>query len=234
MSSKKILVVDDEVKIVEVIKAYLEREGYEVYTAYNGFDAISLFNKVKPTLIILDLMLPDISGEEICKLLRTKSKVPIIMLTAKIQEDDILNGFDIGTDDYVTKPFSPKQLTARVNAVIRRSELNNNLNQNKEIISFNNDELVINIEKHEVKKNREVVNLTATEFKLLILFAKNPGRVFTRAELIEKSVDEYLDVYDRVIDSHIKNLRHKIEEDTKKPRYILTVHGVGYKFGGES
>ncbi|GIM28048.1 DNA-binding response regulator [Clostridium polyendosporum] len=231
-NNKKILVVDDEIKIAEVIKAYLEREGYVVCTAYNGCDAIRLFKESHPSLIILDLMLPDISGEEICRLIRVNSNVPIIMLTAKVQEEDILNGFGLGSDDYVTKPFSPKQLVARVNAVIKRAE-GSSLVVNQDIISVNDGDLIIDIVKHEVRKKGEVIYLTPTEFKLLLVFVKNQNRAFTRAELIDKSMNEYLDVYDRVIDSHIKNLRQKIEDNSKEPRYILTVHGIGYKFGGE-
>lgn len=229
---KKVLVVDDEVKIVEVIKAYLEKEGYAVFTAYNGCDAIKIFREINLALIILDLMLPDISGEEICRLIRVNSNVPVIMFTAKVQEEDILNGFGLGSDDYVTKPFSPKQLVARVNAVIRRVD-NNSLVNNQDVISVNNNDLTIDVAKHEVKKKGQVIYLTPTEFKLLVVFAKNPNRTFTRAELIDKSMDEYLDVYDRVIDSHIKNLRQKVEDNSKEPKYILTVHGVGYRFGGE-
>lgn len=231
-SNRKILVVDDEIKIVEVIKAYLEKEGYNVFTAYNGYDAIRLFKEIQPSLIVLDLMLPDISGEEICRLVRVNSNIPIIMLTAKVQEEDILNGFGLGSDDYVTKPFSPKQLVARVNAVIKRVE-GNSLVANQDIISVNDGDLTIDITKHEVRKKGKVTYLTPTEFKLLLIFVKSQNRVFTRAELIDKSMDEYLDVYDRVIDSHIKNLRQKIEDNSKEPKYILTVHGVGYKFGGE-
>lgn len=179
---KKILVVDDEVKIVEVVKSYLINSGYSVSEAYTGSDALSLFDKVNPSLIILDLMLPDISGEEICKIIRKKSRVPIIMLTAKVDEVDILKGLDIGADDYVMKPFSPKQLIARVIAVLRRME--NDLMPLSNIISFNNDDLIIDNLKYEVRKNSEIIKLTPFEHKILMSLLKYPKKIYTRDELI--------------------------------------------------
>jgi len=228
---KKILVVDDEVKIVEVVKSYLENSGYSVTEAYNGKDALDKFEKVNPALVVLDLMLPDISGEEICKTIRKKSRVPIIMLTAKIEEEDILKGLNIGADDYITKPFSPRQLVARVKAVLRRASdtpvpLSN-------IMSFNDDDLVIDTLKYEVKKNGNIVNLTPNEYKLLMTMVRYPDKTFTREELICMVLGEDFDGYDRTIDTHIKNIRQKIESDPKNPKYILTVHGIGYRFGGE-
>ncbi|MEW8955429.1 response regulator transcription factor [Clostridium sp.] len=227
MRNKNILIVDDEKKIVEVIEAYLKRESYNIFKAYNGNDALSIFYKENIDLIILDLMLPDIKGEEICKEIREVSEVPIIMLTAKVQEEDILNGFSIGSDDYMTKPFSPRQLVARINAVIKRSVKNKD-----DILSFNNGDLLIDANNYDVMKCGEKVNLTATEFKILLILATN-NKVFTRGELLDKSMGDEFEVYDRVIDSHIKNIRHKIETNSKKPLYIKTVHGIGYKFGGE-
>jgi len=227
---KKILIVDDEVKIAEVIKSYLENSGYTVYEAYNGRDAFKQFEKVNPDLIILDLMLPDITGEEICRELRKKSRVPVIMLTAKVEEEDILEGLKIGADDYITKPFSPRQLAARVEAVLRRA--GDALVPLSGLISFNNDELVIDTLKYEVKRNGEVVNLTPNEYKLLIVMVKHPDKAFTREELINLGLGEDFDGYDRTIDTHIKNIRQKIEPDPKKPIYILTVYGIGYRFGG--
>lgn len=226
----KILVVDDEEKIVEVVKSYLENDNYIVYTAYNGKQAIEIFNKVNPSLVILDLMLPDMTGEEICKKLRKESRVPIIMLTAKVNEEDILGGLDIGADDYVTKPFSPRQLIARVRALLRRSEDESVL---ANILSYNNDNLMIDSIKHEVKKSGKIANLTPNEYKILMCLIKHPKKIFTREELISIALGEDFDGYDRTIDTHIKNLRQKIEDDSKAPRYILTAHGVGYKFGGE-
>ncbi len=225
---EKILIVDDEEKIVEVIKSYLENGGYTCYTAHNGNDALSIFERVNPALIILDLMLPDITGEEICKTIRKKSRVPIIMLTAKIEEESILKGLDIGADDYMTKPFSPKQLLARIAAILRRTNSEDMPLANE--LSFDNNRLVINFTKHEVTRDNIVINLTKNEFKILTCLAKYPSKVFTRDEIIEALK---FDGYDRTIDAHIKNLRRKLEKDPKNPKYILTIHGVGYRFGGE-
>lgn len=225
---ESILIVDDEIKILEVVKIYLEKEGYVVYTASNGIDALKIFQKNNIDLLVLDLMLPDISGEEICKRIRETSEIPIIMLTAKCDEDNILNGFNIGTDDYITKPFSPKQLVARVNAVLKRC---GNLNENK--LVFKNGDLIIDVDKFEIAKDNKIVNLTASEFKILLELARNPKKVFTRSELIDKVMGEENYVYDRIIDSHIKNIRAKIEDGNKGNKYIITVHGIGYKFGGE-
>jgi len=229
--SKKILVVDDEEKIVQVVKSYLEHSGFVVYEAYNGKQALQIFKKVAPSLVVLDLMLPDISGEDICKMLRKQSRVPIIMLTAKVEEEDILRGLDIGADDYITKPFSPKELVARVFAILRRTSgepvpLSN-------LVSFNNDELVIDNVKREVRKSGSVLSLTPNEYKILMTLIKYPNKTFTREELICMALGEDFDGYNRTVDTHIKNLRHKVESDPKVPKYILTVHGVGYRFGGE-
>lgn len=226
---KKILVVDDEEKIVQVIKSFLEHSGFMVYEAYNGNQALDLFDKVTPSLVILDLMLPDMSGEEICKRLRKKSSVPIIMLTAKVEEQDILYGLEIGADDYVTKPFSPRQLVARVLALLRRTE--DDLVPLADQMSFNEGDLVIDKLKHEVRKGDSVINITPNEFKILLTLIKYPNKAFTRDELINMALGEdFLGNY-RTIDSHIKNLRQKIELDPKEPTYILTVHGIGYRFG---
>lgn len=227
---KKILVVDDEEKIVQVIRSYLEHSGFMVYEAYNGIQALELFDKVTPSLVILDLMLPDMSGEEICKRLRKKSSVPIIMLTAKVEEKDILNGLEIGADDYVTKPFSPRQLVARVLALLRRTT--DDLVPNEDQVSFNRGDLIIDKLKHEVRKNDCVINITPNEYRILLTLIKYPNKAFTRDELINMALGEdFLGNY-RTIDSHIKNLRQKIELDPKDPKYILTIHGIGYRFGG--
>lgn len=223
-----ILVVDDEKTIVDVIEAYLKKAGYNVFKSYDGKEAITIFNNENIDLIILDLMLPDISGEEVCKIIKTEKDVPIIMLTAKINEDDILNGFNLGADDYVVKPFSVKQLMARVSAILRRVK---NL-PSSPILSFNNGDLIINLESYEVKKNNKLITLTRSEYNILLTLSENIKRVFTRNELIDRVMGEDVDVFDRIIDSHIKNLRSKIEDDSKSPKYILTIYGVGYKFGG--
>ncbi|AEM78543.1 response regulator transcription factor [Thermoanaerobacter wiegelii] len=225
---KKIFVVDDEIKILEVVKSYLEREGFSVITETNGNNVLNTFKKEKPDLVILDLMLPGISGEELCKRIRQFSNVPILMLTAKVQESDKINGFSIGADDYLTKPFSPRELVMRVKAILRRTTDDVPL---AEVMSFNNDDLVVDLKAHTVKKKGVVVNLTPNEFKILKLLIRNPNRVFTREELIEKVMGFDYEGYDRTIDAHIKNLRQKIEDDTKNPVYIKTVYGVGYKFG---
>ena len=228
---QKILVVDDEVKIVEVVKSYLENRGYLVYEAYNGREALERFERMNPALIVLDLMLPDISGEEICRILRKKSRAPIIMLTAKVEEEDFLRGLNIGADDYVTKPFSPRRLVARVEAVLRRA--GDALIPLSGLISFNNDELVIDTLKYEVRRDGKAVSLTPNEYKLLLTLAKYPDKTFTREELISIGLGEDFNGYDRTIDTHIKNIRQKIEPDPRNPKYIVTVHGVGYRLGGE-
>lgn len=228
---KKILVVDDEVKIVEVIKSYLEISGFVVLTAHNGKDALSIFDSANPSLVILDLMLPDITGEEICVSLRKRSRVPIIMLTAKADEEAILRGLDIGSDDYVTKPFSPKQLVARVIALLRRAE--DDAVPLANAISYNEGDLIIDSLRHEVRKKGTAVSLTPNEFRLLLTMAKYPTKVFTRDELVTMALGDDYDGYDRTIDTHVKNIRRKIEDDPKKPEYLLTVHGVGYRFGGK-
>lgn len=228
---QKILVVDDEPKIVEVVKSYLENRGFAVLEAYNGQEALEKWEKENPSLVILDLMLPDITGEEICRALRKKSRVPIIMLTAKVEEEDILRGLNIGADDYVTKPFSPRQLVARVEAVLRRA--GGGPVPLASMLSFNQDELVIDTLKYEVKRNGEIINLTPNEYKLLLTLVKYPDKTFTRDELISMAFGDDFTGYDRTIDAHIKNLRQKIEKDPKKPEYILTVYGVGYRFGGK-
>lgn len=228
---KKILIVDDEPKIVEVVKSYLEHSGYEAYSAYNGREALTVFREVEPDLVVLDLMLPDLSGEDVCRILRSKSNVPIIMLTAKVEEENILTGFDIGADDYITKPFSPRQLAARVGAVLRR--VSENRGDDPDIMAFNNNDLVIDDLKHEVRKQGNNINLTPSEYRILLTMAKYPQKTFTREELINLSFGEDFNGFDRTIDAHIKNLRQKIETDPKSPRYLLTVHGIGYRFNGE-
>lgn len=231
IDKKRILIVDDEMKIVEVLKSYLEKEGYTVISAYNGTDALLAFEKSNPSLAILDLMLPDMTGEDICREIRKKSRIPIIMLTAKVEENSIINGFDIGADDYVTKPFSAKQLMSRVAALLRRA--GDELTPMTNLFSFFHDDLVVDNMKHEVRKNGVEINLTPSEFKILMALINYNKKVFTREELVSIALGDDYDGYDRVVDSHIKNLRQKIETNPKEPKYILTAHGIGYKFGGE-
>jgi DNA-binding response OmpR family regulator len=223
-------VVDDEVKITEVVKSYLENAGYEAICAYTGAQAMKLFERFSPMLVILDLMLPDMTGEEICKAIRKKSRVPIIMLTAKVEDADVVNGLGIGADDYLTKPFSPRQLVARVEAVLRR--VSSEAIPLASELSFHSGELVIDGLRHEVRKNGEVLPLTANEFKILMTMAKYPSKAFTREELITFALGDDFEGFDRVIDTHIKNIRQKLGDGGRTPRYILTVHGTGYKFGG--
>ncbi|MDQ1144452.1 DNA-binding response OmpR family regulator [Bacillus sp. SORGH_AS 510] len=226
----KILLVDDERRIVEVLEAYLEREGYEIHSADNGLDALKKAKSIKPDLIILDLMLPDISGEEVCRLVRKESDVPILMLTAKSAEDDRINGIVMGADDYLTKPFSPREVVVRVQAILRRVKKAEKV----QLLEFNGKKLVIDIIKKEVRVNDKYVTLTPIEYKLLTNLAENPGRVYSRMDLLEKIQDEgmYYEGYERSVDTHIKNLRKKIEQDTRQPDFIVTVFGMGYKFGG--
>lgn len=229
---KPILVVDDEPKIVEVVQSYLENAGYQTVCAFTGNEALAQFEAHSPQLVILDLMLPDISGEDILRTLRRKSRVPVIMLTAKVEEENILHGLNIGADDYVTKPFSPRQLVARVDAILRRTA--DSPDPDTHAFSINHGEMVIDNLRHEVRKNGVPVALTLTEYKLLMTMVKYPAKAFTREELIAFALGDEYEGYDRVIDTHIKNLRQKIEEDVRNPRLILTVHGIGYRFGGES
>ncbi|OXX83416.1 two-component system response regulator [Paraclostridium benzoelyticum] len=220
-----ILIVDDEKKITQVIKAYLDKEGYNCIVANNGEQALKYLTNNNFDLIILDRMLPDINGESICKKIRETSMVHIIMLTAKTEDEDRIEGFNIGCDDYVCKPFNVKELVLRVKAVFRKLDI-----EKKDVLKFS-DELEINMSSHDVKVRGEKVVLTNTEYKILLLFAKNPNRIFSREQLLELAIDEHYEKVDRIIDAHIKNLRQKIELDTKKAKIIQTVYGVGYKFG---
>ncbi|MEH7273795.1 response regulator transcription factor [Neobacillus vireti] len=226
----KILLVDDEKRITEVLEAYLEREGYEIHCADNGIDALKKAKTINPDLIILDLMLPDISGEEVCRLVRKESDVPILMLTAKSAEDDRINGIVMGADDYLTKPFSPREVVVRVQAILRRVKKAEKI----ERIEFNHKQLAIDLSKKEVTVKGKDVILTPIEYKLLTNMALNPGRVYSRMDLLEKIQDEgmYYEGYERSVDTHIKNLRKKIELDSRQPTFVLTVFGMGYKFGG--
>ena len=226
-----ILVVDDEEKILEAVSSFLEAKGWRVITATTGLEALDKFDKNTIEFVVLDLMLPDLSGEEVCKRLRTRSRVPIIMLTAKSSEDDMLEGLQMGADDYITKPFSLKELLTRIEVVMRRSSADVEALASR--MSFNNSDLVIDFDSKEVRKRGTVVNLTPKEWKILATLAKYPQKVFTRDDLINIAFDMSFDGYDRVIDTHIKNLRIKTEDDSKKPVYIRTIHGMGYKFGND-
>jgi DNA-binding response OmpR family regulator len=230
--SKTILVVDDEVKIVEVVKSYLENAGFRVACAYTGAQALHLFEKESPALVLLDLMLPDISGENVCRAIRVKSNVPIIMLTAKTEDENVIQGLDIGADDYVTKPFSPRQLMARVEAVLRRS-MEKAVSAVGEFI-FDDGDLFIDDPRHIVRRGGETNTHTQNEYKIETTLAKHASKIFTRDELIAYALGDDFDGYDRVIDTHIKNIRLKLGDVSKSPKYIITVHGTGYRFGGEA
>lgn len=230
LTNKKILVVEDEVKILEVVTSLLQSRGYQALQATDGKEALMLFEQENISLVLLDLMLPDMSGEEICRKIRAKSRVPIIMLTAKVEEEHLLKGLQMGADDYITKPFSLKELAARVEVVLRRTT--DELKPLYQSIYFENGELSINVEGNMVRKQGRQINLTKSEWKLLLAFIKYPNKVFTREELIQIVLGEEYEGYNRTIDSHIKNLRQKIEDVPRNPVYIITVHGKGYKFGG--
>ncbi|GAA0100495.1 response regulator transcription factor [Paraclostridium bifermentans] len=223
-----ILLIDDEKKICEFVKAYLDKEGYKTDVAYNGNDAINYLDNNQYDIVLLDRMLPDISGEEICNYIRNNCKlinVSIIMLSAKTEDDDRIEGFELGCDDYICKPFNVKELILRIKAVLKRSH---DLETNEKI-NFKN-EIEINTKTHEVKVRGKGVILTNTEYKLLLVMASNPKKIYTREELLESVVEDHLEKFDRVIDSHIKNLRQKIEVDSRNCKIIKTVYGVGYKF----
>lgn len=225
MKGQKILVVEDEGKISEIVRAYLEKDLFSVTVAESGTKALSAL-KGGFDLIILDLMLPDMDGEDICKTIRKDADVPIIMLTAKSEEEDRIKGLGIGADDYVVKPFSPRELVARVKALLRR------VKGSKELNTFNKRDLIIDSSRFEVRKKDSPVVLTPTEFKLLQCMSEHPGQVFTRLQLVNVILGYDFEGYDRTIDAHIKNIRHKIEDNQRDPSYLKTVYGVGYKFIG--
>jgi two-component system alkaline phosphatase synthesis response regulator PhoP len=223
MSGKKVLVVDDDFKTVELVKLYLNRDGYRVLTAYNGNDALQIARENHHDLIVLDLMLPGMNGLDVCRTLRAESEVPIIMLTALTTDDDRLAGLNLGADDYVTKPFSPRELAARVRAVLRR------LPGERGPEKIEHGALTVNFIKHEAFLEGKPLNLTPIEFKVLGALVKEPGRVFSRAQIIENALGHDFDSFDRTIDVHILKLRRKLEPDPHHPKYIKTIYGAGYK-----
>jgi DNA-binding response OmpR family regulator len=225
--SGKIVVIDDEESVRDVVKAYLEKDGFTVYVAANGRDGLALAERRKPDLIVLDLMLPDISGEEICQEVRSRSDVPIVMLTAKATEDERIGGLIAGADDYLVKPFSPRELVARVHAVLRRTKgVETPL---VEILRFDEGRLEIDTVKRAVRRDGQPVELTPNEYKLLLALARYPGRAYSRFELVNRVQGYDYEGYERTIDVHVKNLRKKIEPDPARPRYVETVTGVGYR-----
>lgn len=231
LKKQNILVVEDEKNISDVIVAYLKKENFNPLVAYDGEEAMRLIAEETIHLIILDLMLPKLSGKEVAKSVRSRSNLPIIMLTAKTEEEDRISGLSLGADDYVSKPFSPRELMERVKALIRRSYQGNHPLAEK--LYFNEGDLEINLEKMDVKKAGKSVHFTAHEFKILLAFLSNIDQVLSREQLIEQAFSLDYEGFDRTIDSHIKNIRQKIEDDPKKPNYIQTVYGVGYRFNPE-
>lgn len=227
MADEKILIIEDENQIAEVVKSYLLREGFTVTLADTGQKALSLIKKGYD-LIILDLMLPDMAGETICSSIREFSDIPIIMLTAKNTEDERVRGLGLGADDYVTKPFSPRELVARVKALLRRIQ-----KKEGQGLSFNKGLLQIDPLAMEVRKGGKSLSFTTTEFKILYFLAKRPEVVINRFQIVQSVLGYDFEGYDRVIDAHIKNIRHKIEEDPHSPLFIKTVYGAGYKFIGK-
>jgi len=222
----RILVVEDETNISDILIKYLKKNGYECQLANNGFDALEMFSKQVFHLVLLDIMMPGIDGFEVLHRIRETSEVPIILLTAKQEEIDRLKGFDIGADDYVIKPFSPRELMSRVKVFLKRI-----YNESGEMVIINGNLRLYPISM-KVEKNGTIIELTGTEFKLLHIFMKNKGQILTREQLIEKSFGYDYDGFDRNIDSYIKRLRQKIEDDPKLPKYLVTKYGIGYVFGG--
>ena len=224
--ARRILLVEDEKNIRDAVAAYLERAGYWVTPAADGQEAVDAFSLHQFDLVILDLMLPRLPGEKVCRIIRDTSNVPIIMLTAKGEVEDRIVGLELGADDYLIKPFSPRELVARVRALLRRAHIDSE--PQREVLDFGG--LTIDLNGHKVLVNDEEVDLTASEFKLLTTLSRYPGRVYSRMELVEKVLGYDFEGYERTIDSHVKNLRAKIGDNPRNPKWLHTVHGVGYRF----
>jgi DNA-binding response OmpR family regulator len=222
---KTILVVDDEARIIQLVRDYLEHAGFAVLTAGDGRSALAVLRSSKPDLVVLDLGLPELDGLDVTRAIRKAGDTPIIMLTARGEESDKLIGLELGADDYITKPFSPKELVARVRTVLRRTESAPAMEQVIDVAG-----VVIDPARMRVTVGDRSVDLTATEFELLATMARQPGRIFTRSQLLDAVRGVAFESYERAIDAHIKNIRRKLEPDPHEPRYVLTVHGVGYKF----
>ena len=228
---RTILLVEDEPKAVKVIRAYLEQSGFEVHSSFDGLQALSLFRQTQPDLVVLDLNLPGIDGLEVCRNLRQISNVPIIMLTARAEETDRLIGLELGADDYIVKPFSPRELVARVKAVLRRVEGASLQPQPRRLAA---GAVEMDESRRQAWLRGQPLDLTTMEFDLLIALISQPGRVFSRSQLLDMVQGEAFEGYERTIDVHIKNLRKKLDDDSRDPRYILTIRGIGYKFAEES
>lgn len=220
-----ILVVDDEIKIVRLVRDYLEAAGFRVVVAYDGQTALAQSRHEKPDLIVLDLNLPGMDGLDVARAVRREARTPIIMLTARVEETDRIVGLELGADDYVIKPFSPRELVARIRAVLRRTQ-----DTEPPPTVIRAGDLIIDPEKRSVVRDGEAIDLTTTEFDLLLVLARTPGKVFSRMELLDRVQGTAFEGYERTIDVHVKNLRKKIEPDPRNPRYVLTVYGAGYRF----
>jgi DNA-binding response OmpR family regulator len=227
--SRKILIVDDDRKTVDLLRLYLEKDGYQVLTAYDGRQALELTRQRRPNLIVLDLMLPSVDGLDVCRILRAETDTPIIMLTARTTEDDKLLGLDLGADDYITKPFSPREVVARVRVVLRR--VGAEREQEPAMVHFR--QLTVDFVGHAARLRGEPLRLTPKEFKLLETLIKQPGRAWSRLDLLEQVFGFDYEGLERTVDVHVMNLRRKIEHDPARPEYIQTVYGVGYKFAEE-
>ena len=225
---RTILVVDDEPKIVQIARDYLERAGFHVLAAGDGRAVVPMVRSARPDLIVLDLALPQMDGLDVARALRKESEVPIIMLTARADEADRLVGLELGADDYIVKPFSPKELVARVRAVLRRWD---GARAGTDVVRVG--DVVLDVRRMQASRGDRTLSLTPTEFQLLTVLARQPGRIFTRGQLLEAVRGVDVESYERAIDSHIKNIRRKLEPDPRHPRYVLAVHGIGYKFAEE-
>jgi len=227
MVQNSVLIVDDDVKLVKLLQTYFEKDGFITYSANDGLDALNIVRERKPDIMVLDLMLPGMDGWDVCRKIRRDNDIPIIMLTARDDESDRLVGLEIGADDYVTKPFSPKEVVARAKVVLRRIH--------KEVVRhapIRMGSLTIDLERHLVMREKDAVELTPTEFKILELLAANAEKVFSRLQIVEQTQGVAFDGYERTIDAHIKNIRRKLELNPKEPEYIKTVYGIGYKLSG--
>lgn len=229
--SRTVLVVEDEAKIRDLVRAYLERAGFAVVATASGAEAITLARSCRPDLVVLDLRLPDVPGEEVAREIRAESALPIVMLTAKAGEDDRIRGLELGADDYVSKPFSPRELVLRVQAVLRRATTAASGGDSDGVLSFGGGELRLDEGRHEATVRGTRVELTPTEWGVLTALASTPGRVFTRLELVNRVRGYEFDGYERTVDTHVKNLRRKVEADPREPRIVETVLGTGYRLG---
>ena len=229
MKRNSVLLVDDDLKLVQLLRAYFEKDNFIVYEANDGLAALREAREKQPDIMVLDLMLPGMAGWDVCKKIRQGSNLPILMLTARDEESDRLIGLEIGADDYVTKPFSPREVVARAKAILRRT-------QNTLVASriVKTESLTINLDQHQVEKNGLPLEFTPTEFNILLLLVENANRVFSRLQIVEQTQGYSFEGYERTIDAHIKNIRRKLEENPRDPKYIVTVYGIGYKFIGDA